>query len=127
MKNIVKQIIFLTCFICVIAVPYFVFAETDALKGLEQVGETSGPYTAVNDQNNINTTIGRVISIGLSMLGIIFIILIIYAGFNWMTAQGDEEKVNKAKNTLKTAIIGLIIVVLAYAIYQFIILKLLFG
>jgi len=54
------------------------------------------------------------------LLGIIFIILMIYAGYNWMTAQGEEEKVTKAKTTIQRAIIGLIIVVSAYAITAFV-------
>lgn len=56
----------------------------------------------------------------LGLLGIIFLILIIYAGFNWMTAQGEEEKVTKAKETLQRAVIGLIIIIAAYSITYFV-------
>jgi ABC-type multidrug transport system permease subunit len=45
----------------------------------------------------------------LGVLGLIFIILIIVAGFNFMTAGGDEQKVTKAKDSIRRAIIGLII------------------
>ena len=41
---------------------------------------------------------------------------IIYAGYNWMTAQGEEEKVSKAKDTIQRAVIGLIVTIAAYAI-----------
>jgi hypothetical protein len=61
-----------------------------------------------------------VISAFLGLLGIIFIVLIIYSGFNWMTAGGDEEKVTLAKNTLTRAVIGLIIIVAAYSITYFV-------
>jgi len=47
--------------------------------------------------------------------------LAIYAGYNWMTAQGEEEKVTKAKDTLTAAIIGLVIVIAAYAISYYVI------
>jgi len=60
------------------------------------------------------------ISAFLGLLGIIFLVLIIYAGYNWMTAQGDEEKVTIAKNTLTRAVIGLIIIVAAYSITYFV-------
>ena len=56
----------------------------------------------------------------LGVLGIIFIILILIAGFNWMTAAGDEEKIKKATATIRAAIIGLLIIVSAYAITYFI-------
>ncbi len=60
------------------------------------------------------------ISTFLGLLGIIFLVLIIYAGYNWMTAGGDEEKVTIAKNTLTRAVIGLIIIVAAYSITYFV-------
>jgi amino acid transporter len=60
----------------------------------------------------------------LGLLGIIFIILIIFAGYNWLTAGGDEEKVTKAKQTLTRAVIGLIIIVGAYAITYFVFMSL---
>ena len=60
------------------------------------------------------------ISAFLGLLGIIFVILIIYSGFNWMTARGDEEKVTLAKETLTRAVIGLIIIVAAYSITYFV-------
>ncbi|MBU0636943.1 hypothetical protein KKH16_01905 [Patescibacteria group bacterium] len=56
----------------------------------------------------------------MSFLGVVFLILIIYAGFTWMTAGGDEEKINKAKDTIQRAIIGLIIILCSYAITIFI-------
>ncbi len=56
----------------------------------------------------------------LGLLGVIFLVLIIYAGFNWMTAQGDENKVTMAKDTLVRAVIGLIIIIAAYSITYFV-------
>jgi amino acid transporter len=68
--------------------------------------------------------VGKIIAMAikgfLSLLGVIFIILILIVGYNWMTAAGDEEKIKKAKDTLRRAIIGLLIVVSAYAITYFV-------
>jgi len=69
----------------------------------------------------LSSIIARVIKVILSMLGIIFIILLIYAGLGWMTSGGNEEKVGKAKKTITAAIIGLVIVLSAYAITVFVI------
>jgi len=52
----------------------------------------------------------------LGVIGIIFVILTIYAGATWMLSAGNEEKITKAKNILKASVIGLIIVLSAYAI-----------
>jgi amino acid permease len=56
----------------------------------------------------------------LGLLGIIFVVLLVYAGIQWMTAEGDEVKVEKAKSTITRAIIGLGIIITAYAITYFI-------
>ncbi len=65
--------------------------------------------------------VASIIAIALSFLGVIFLILMIWAGFGWMTAAGDEEKITKSKETIRSAIIGLIIVIAAYALSVFII------
>lgn len=67
---------------------------------------------------------GRVINIALGFLGVIAVGLIIYAGFLWMTSNGDEEKVGQAKNLLKNAAIGLVIILAAWGIAVFILNKL---
>ena len=57
-----------------------------------------------------------IISILLSLLGLAFLILIIYAGFKWMLARGEEEEIEEAKDTIKHGIIGLAIILLSYSI-----------
>lgn len=81
--------------------------------GIKAWGSVPGP-TGLAD------IIQYVVSAFLGLLGIIFLVLIIYSGFNWMTAQGDEEKVSLAKNTLSRAVIGLIIILAAYSITYFV-------
>ncbi|MFA7087868.1 MAG: hypothetical protein WC146_00815 [Patescibacteria group bacterium] len=56
----------------------------------------------------------------LGLLGIVFLALIIMAGFKWMTAGGNEEQIKKSRETITNAVIGLIIVLAAYAITYFI-------
>jgi amino acid transporter len=69
---------------------------------------------------SITEIIGTIISAFLSLLGIIFLILVLYSGFTWMTSLGNEMKVKKAKDTLLQAIIGIIIIISAYAITYFV-------
>jgi len=77
-----------------------------------------------NPKNELLATAGLLVKTFLSLLGVIFIGLIIYAGYNWMTAGGDEAKVTKAKDTIRYAIIGLIIIIGSYSIWDFIFNKL---
>lgn len=67
--------------------------------------------------------IGMIISAVLALLGVIFLILIIYSGYLWMTARGNEQLVEKAKNNLRDAVIGLIIVLGAYMLANFVIMS----
>jgi amino acid transporter len=76
---------------------------------------------------SLTHTVAGIIKAFLGLLGVIFIILMLLAGYNWMTAGGEEEKVNKAKDTIKRAIIGLLIIALAYSITYFIFNNLPFG
>ena len=64
--------------------------------------------------------VANVIKIVLSFLGIIFVILMIIGGFQWMTAGGNEDIVNQAQSRIKNAVIGLLIIVMAYGITHFI-------
>ena len=79
-------------------------------------GETGAGFSAPTDPRLIAASIIRT---ALTFLGMIFLVLTIYAGFMWMTAGGEEEKVKKATDTLKAAVIGLAIVLSAYSITYF--------
>ena len=70
--------------------------------------------------NSLEDTISGLISAILGVLGIIAVILILYGGFIWMTAVGNEDKVDKAKKLIFAGIIGLVIILSAYAIAQFV-------
>jgi cbb3-type cytochrome oxidase subunit 3 len=68
----------------------------------------------------LSTKVGQIVGAILSFIGVILLILVIYAGILWMTAAGNEKKTEQAKDILVSAIIGLIIVLSAYAITAFI-------
>lgn len=70
------------------------------------------------------TLVGRIINIALGFLGVVAIGFISYAGFLWMTSNGEEEKVEKAKKILRNWSIGLAIILCSWAIATFIISKL---
>lgn len=124
MPKYLKHILILVCLVIILILPYFVFAN-DALNKLKSVGagdNGSGPYASYSggDDYAFSYILGIIINAALGLLGVIFIILMLYAGYNWMTASGDEDKVTKAKDTIWRAIIGIIITVGAYAIWNFI-------
>ena len=119
MKKHLKQILILFFLIVILILPYFVFASSNpALDGLTDVGSDAGYAEAV--PATLSTMTGKIVKAFLSLLGGIFIVLMLYGGYTWMTAAGDEAKVTKAGNIIRRAIIGLIITVGSYAIWHFI-------
>lgn len=84
----------------------------------DYVKNNSGLPTEVNDPRQV---VVQIIKILLGFLGILAVIIVLYAGFTWMTAGGNEESVEKAKKMLTAGIIGLIIIISAYAIADFVI------
>lgn len=95
----------------------FVQAETQFEKGLNATAAGTGhaEMAGLKDKTPAEI-IGQVINGLLAFLGVIFLILMIYGGYLWMTAAGNEQQVEKAKDIIKDAIIGLIVVLAAYAI-----------
>jgi len=85
--------------------------------------ETSGNFIFGSGTNKLDlaTLVGNLIRASLLLLGIIFLGLTVYAGYLWMTAAGQEEKITEAKKTLIRASIGMAIVLGSYAITNFVI------
>lgn len=103
--------------------PFIVFAadsNASIRDRLENVGIAAGWETG-NEETGVAEMVALVIRLFLSVVGIIFLILIFYSGFRWMTSGGNEETVKKAKETMVAAVIGLVIVLAAYAITYFVI------
>lgn len=98
----------------------------------EAVGKlkTASDWTGLTKKNEEQTLEGQVASIinaGLSMIGVIFLVLMIYGGYIWMAARGDEAEAKKAKGIITMAIIGLVVVIAAYAISTFVVGRLIAG
>jgi len=95
------------------------FAQLD----LEKLKSTAGE-AGLGTQTDIATIVGKIIKVVFSLVGIILVVLMIAGGFMWMTSAGNAEKVDKAKKLMSSALIGLIIIILAYSISYLIIDKL---
>jgi hypothetical protein len=95
----------------------------DPIKGLDaSAGEVRAFDQARTTYNSgfLQTKAGQIVGVVLSFVGVIFLVLMIYAGITWMTAAGNEQQVTKAKTLMINATIGIIVVFAAYAITSFI-------
>ena len=87
------------------------------------LGTEYGRFTGLG-KRDVRATAATIINILLSILGILTLGIIIYAGFKWMTAGGNEEGATEAKQMLSAAVIGLIIILSAYSISNFVLTRL---
>ncbi len=86
--------------------------------GNSQICEFPNPLG--QEVNNPNVAIGTVINKILGVVGSIALVMFIYGGFVWMTAGGNTDKVQKAKNILVWSTLGLIMIFSSYSIIKFI-------
>ncbi len=124
-----KKIFLTAAVFFTLATPVFVSAQT-CPPGKSGLNCASGILGQIADPNktglsaDLGTSVAAAIKTVLALVGTIFLVLTIYAGILWMTAQGDETKVEKSKEIIKASVIGLIIVMSAYAITYFVTSKL---
>ncbi|MFA6919158.1 MAG: hypothetical protein WC244_03570 [Patescibacteria group bacterium] len=117
-KKFIAGLLTLAIAVTMIGLPFVAGASTDlntADENLNSFQTASGLGDA-----DLSTMIGTLVKAILSLLGVVAILIVLYGGFKWMTAAGDEGKVDGAKKLIISGIIGIIIVVAAYAIASFV-------
>ena len=90
---------------------------------LNKVGDKTGygeTVSAKSDKVFIERFAG-IVNVVLGLVGIIATLYVIYSGIQWMRAGGEEEIITKAKEGIKSAIIGLIIIFSAYVVVNFVV------
>lgn len=97
----------------------FLLAAPVQAQGLKNAAKnlgTTAEKAGTADTKNIEDVVGVAIRTALTLVGLIFLVLMVYAGYLWMTARGEETQIDKAKGIISAAIIGLVVVMGAYAI-----------
>jgi hypothetical protein len=120
MKKILQKvtILLVNLFILISALP---IRAAGVLQNALDTANRTNSKAQLPDSDNPAFIIGNIIKYALGFLGTIFLILIMYGGFLWMTAAGNEQQIEKAKKILTSSVVGLVIVILAYALSLFII------
>ena len=99
--------------------PMVAFAQGPLTPG-EILPNTIAPELGQQEQD-LRVTIARIIRTAMSLLGIVAVLIVLYGGFRMMTAAGSDEQVGEAKKIIFAGIVGLIIILTAYAIASFVI------
>lgn len=104
----------------VVASPAAAFASNPQNEICQGIGAASGSGTECQTPISLTTIVRNVINIFSVIIGVVAVIMIMVAGFKYITANGDSGNITSAKNTLIYAIVGLILAGLAQVIVQFV-------
>ncbi|MCK4539697.1 Ig-like domain-containing protein [Candidatus Parcubacteria bacterium] len=117
-----KNKIIISCFLTALFLGAVFFVDLNDVSaqeiGMNYAENLDLPSPAEKD---IRVVLVEIVRYFITFLGIIAVAMVMYSGFLWMTSNGEPEKVAKAKRTLINSIIGLIIIISAFAIVTFII------
>ncbi|OGL94723.1 hypothetical protein A2348_02275 [Candidatus Uhrbacteria bacterium RIFOXYB12_FULL_58_10] len=91
-------------------------ATSTVQEGLGVAGDKAGYTTNLE----LTTIVANIINVILGLTGIAFVGILVYAGILYLTAAGEEANVKKAKKLLSNSVIGIIIIVSAYAIANYV-------
>lgn len=114
-------------------VPFFVFTADQTENQKNQYGATDVyektplPKIGIANMDNPIVLAQAIVRSILGFVGIIFFLLFVYAGYTWIKARDTSAEIDKAKSIIESALIGIIIITLAYAISEFIFSRLVLG
>ncbi|MFA6424323.1 MAG: pilin [Candidatus Magasanikbacteria bacterium] len=123
MKKIIATILSLTTMLALafaVTAPLQASAVETGPITVDSLGISYGGETGLSS-TDVRTTIARVIRVVMSLLGIVAVVIVLIGGFKWMTAGGNDEQVGEAKKWLFSGVIGLVIILSAYALASFVI------
>lgn len=83
-------------------------------------GTAKGAGLATGAGSDLSTVVGGLIFAVMSLVGVILFGYMVYGGFKWMTAGGDSKAVTEAQAIIRNAIIGIVIIALAYVISNYV-------
>lgn len=118
-----KILIFFLCILLFsLFSPALVEASGAKQKFTTSLEKTAGSEGAGYSNNQLRqepaVMIGRLVKTILALIGMLLLILLIYGGFIWMNSHGNETEVKRAQSIIQNALIGVVVVLMAYAITQ---------
>ncbi|MEW6609877.1 MAG: Mbov_0395 family pilin-like conjugal transfer protein [bacterium] len=123
-KHLLATLLSLTLIMVLISPSLVLVGAKSECTGITDDLERLRCEAGYKEDTDLVTTIGIVINVILGLLGVVAVVIIIIGGFKWMTAGGNDEKISEAKKLIGQGVIGLIIVLAAYAIARFVMDKL---
>lgn len=120
MSQLLKKSLLIIAIFALLATVALPVVQAQIDTGLGDAAAASKLNTVGVNADNLPTRIGTILFQVISFVGVIFLIIIVYAGFLWMTAGGNSEQTKKASTMMKNGVIGVLIVLSSYAIVFFV-------
>src|SRR3989339_1280872 len=109
--------IFVVLIFTILMAAFFIISYEASAQIRESVTNGFGYASSMGlGARDLRTIIFAIINVLLGFLSIVAVLIIMYGGFVWMTSKGDPKRIEDAKNILKNAVIGLVIIFLAFSI-----------
>lgn len=126
MKKILATSLSLSAILLLAVAAFSPLSASAAASGTLQASELGLSYGASIGlgSTDVRNTIAAIIRVAMGLLGIVAVVIILVGGFKWMTAGGNEDQVGEAKKWIFSGIIGLAIILSAYALASFVITQL---
>src|SRR3989344_249019 len=99
-----------------LAVIFFIASKAQAQASLDFPS-----YFAGLSSQDLKVTVENIVRIVFGFLGILAVLLILYGGFVWFTSAGNEAKISQAKRIITSAVVGLVLILMSYAIAGFVV------
>lgn len=125
-----KKFLFSLFGLLLLTLPMITMAATDNIDQLEAVG-ISGTSGLINNtdvgvklsSNSPVTMAINIINLAISFLGLGAVVIILIGGFRWMTSMGNDDSIKKAKKMITAGVIGLVIILAAWGIARFVVIR----
>lgn len=91
-----------------------VYAEGNLTTAPNELGNVGSKIGGV--ETDVTSVVGTIVNTALTLVGLIFFILMVYAGYLWLASRGEDSEIEKAQKIIVASIIGLVVVMSAYAI-----------
>ena len=123
LRNIIYSLLFIICLVFASLVK-----PVSAFTCPEKTIRENEPVSALSECNvektegekSLMSNVNMLINVFTSVMGFLAVAMIIYGGFMLLTAQGDPARIKRGKDVVLYSVIGLILVMLAYAIVNFV-------
>ena len=123
-----KKILFATTLISGLLLGNFAYAQFSDRPGLagsrqtvNKLGEQIDPsYKTGTGRQNLYEMLGGILKVVLQLVGTILFVVVVYAGYTWLTAGGNEKKVEESKKWIINAVIGMALIAGAWLLTSFI-------